>query len=137
MGPAERRFTLVDWLEPALLACVCMAVYLATMAPGFTWANGGADGGDLIAAAATGGVAHPTGYPVYLLLAGGFESLRIGTTAFRTNLLSALSLTGAALLLFAAVRRALGALGFWPRTVGALVAGFAFGLAPLAWSQAV
>src|SRR5512144_2758952 len=100
MGPAERRFTLVDWLEPARLGCVIMAVYLTTMAPGFTWANGGADGGDLIAAAATGGVAHPTGYPLYLLLARFFQFLPLGSLAFRTNLMSAIMAILAAWLIY-------------------------------------
>ena len=59
-----------------------MAVYLASLAPGLTWANFGADGGDLIAAAATGGVAHPTGYPFYLLLARLFQFYRLARWLF-------------------------------------------------------
>ena len=39
-----------------------------TAAPGLTWAHFGADGGDLLAAAAVHGIPHPPGYPLYLLL---------------------------------------------------------------------
>ncbi len=53
---------------PVVLFLSLLTVYGMTLAPGLTWANSGADGGDLITAAATGGVPHPTGYPVYLLL---------------------------------------------------------------------
>ena len=53
--------------------------YARTLAPSITWANDGSDSGDLVAAAATLGVAHPTGYPTYLLLArlflGGFTAI--------------------------------------------------------------
>lgn len=45
-----------------------LAIYLATLAPGYTWANDGADGGDLLAAARVSGVPHPSGYPLYTLL---------------------------------------------------------------------
>ncbi len=60
-------------LPPLVLAISLIAVYLFTMAPGLTWANSGADGGDLITAAATGGVAHPTGYPTFLLIAASLS----------------------------------------------------------------
>jgi hypothetical protein len=107
------------------------------MAPGLTWANGGSDGGDLITAAATGGVAHPTGYPVYLLLARLFQALPIGSLAFRTNLFSGLCTVAAALLVFETTKNALDSAGSQASTLGGLIAGLAFGLAPLVWSQAV
>ena len=51
---------------PALLAGLgAFALYGLTLAPGLTWAHGGVDGGDLLAAALTAGVPHPTGYPTY------------------------------------------------------------------------
>lgn len=105
--------------------------YALTLAPGLSWANGGADGGDLIAAAATGGVAHPSGYPLYLLLAGTFQQLSIGTLAFRTNLLSAICtiLAGLALQTFLVRQKISPTVSF--------IAGLAFGLAPAIWGQAV
>jgi hypothetical protein len=105
--------------------------YGSTLAPGLTWANDGADGGDLISAAATGGVAHPSGYPLYLILAGLFQHLSIGSLAFRTNLMSAVCALLAAGLLFELLQKATGSA--LPSLLGAL----AFGLSPLLWSQAV
>jgi len=72
---------------PIFLAFSLLLIYLGTIAPGLTWANNGADGGDLITAAATGGIPHPTGYPVYMLLARFFLFLPLGSLAFGKNLL--------------------------------------------------
>ena len=64
-------------------------VYLDTLAPSITWRHDGADGGDLIAAAYTLGIPHPTGYPLYVLLARLFTFLPWGDIAYRVNLMSA------------------------------------------------
>src|SRR5512136_2825733 len=101
----QRANRLIRFLPPGILALFLMGVYLTTMAPGLTWANFGVDGGDLITAAATGGIAHPTGYPLYLLLARLFQYLPIGSLAFRTNLMSALASTSAAALVYSIVVR--------------------------------
>lgn len=124
-------------LAQAFLGAGLLCVYLATMAPGLTWANGGSDGGDLIAAAATGGIPHPTGYPVFLILARLFEFLPVGSLAYRTNLLSALATVGAALLVCETVRRSLSDVSGGVGSLAGVVAGTSFGLAPLVWSQAV
>ncbi len=120
----------------AILVAGLLAVYLATMAPGLTWANYGADGGDLIAAAASGGIAHPTGYPFYLLLARMFQWIPLGSLAFRTSLLSALAAVSAAGWVYGMITGFLPAGRRWNWLAG-LAGGFAFGLAPLIWSQAV
>ena len=114
-----------------------MAVYLLTMAPGLTWANSGADGGDLITAAATGGVAHPSGYPLFLLLASLFQKIPIGELAFRTNLMCAIATAFASVTLFAMTSRSLKPEAPFLSWLPGLASGFAFGLAPLIWSQAV
>lgn len=129
--------SLQNYLPPVTLALTLLAVYLRTLAPGLTWANGGSDGGDLIAAAATGGVAHPTGYPLYLLLAGLFQFLPVGSLAYRTNLMSALAAILAAVLIYEIVSQSQRSSGSKPAWLGGLAAGYAFGLAPLVWSQAV
>jgi len=64
-------------------------IYLDTLAPSITWRHDGADGGDLIAAAYTLGIPHPTGYPLYVLLARLFTFLPWGDIAYRVNLMSA------------------------------------------------
>jgi hypothetical protein len=125
------------YLPPGVLGISLLVVYWLTLAPGLTWANHGSDGGDLVAAAATGGVAHPTGYPVYLLLARAFQWLPIGSLAFRTNLMSALAAAVASVLVYGLVTRSLPAPNEGRRWLVGLVSAYAFGLAPLLWSQAV
>ncbi len=120
-----------------ILASSLLGVYLYTLAPGLTWANDGSDGGDLITAAYTGGIAHPTGYPLYLILARLFQFIPIGSLAFRTNLMSALFAVLSAVLLYRIVSRSLDDLGFEHTWFAGMTAGFAFGLSPLLWSQAV
>src|SRR5690349_9897765 len=119
---------------PALILGVSLfIIYLRTLAPGLTWANSGSDGGDLISAAATGGIAHPTGYPLYLLLARLFQFIPLGSLAFRTNLMSAIFSMVASLLVYKIVTQASSGPQehAWP---AGLAAGYAFGLAPLVWS---
>ncbi len=89
-----------------LIALLALAVYGATLAPGLTVAHNGADGGDLIAAAWTGGVPHPTGYPTYVLLARLFTRLPWGTVAYRVNLLSAVCAAASVGLIYRVVRLA-------------------------------
>lgn len=114
-----------------------MTVYWFTLAPGLTWANQGADGGDLIAAAATGGVAHPTGYPVYLLFARLFQMAPIGSLAYRTNLLSALAIVFAGLLVYRLVVRSSAQFQDGRIWLAGLASAYALGFSPLVWSQAV
>ena len=66
-----------------------LSIYLTTLAPSITWRHDGADGGDLITAAYTLGIPHPTGYPLYVLLAKLFTFLPWGGIAYRVNLMSA------------------------------------------------
>ena len=128
----------ISWWRIALLllAISLGVVYLLTIAPGLTWANRGADGGDLITAAATGGVPHPSGYPTYLLIARLFQFLPLGTLAFRTNLMSAFFATLAAVLVADLTRRSVAGSPSTSRIAG-LLAGMGFGLSPLLWSQAL
>ena len=127
----------LDQLVPILLGFGLAAIYLATMAPGLTWANYGTDGGDLVTAAATGGVAHPSGYPVYLLIAQLFQLIPIGSLAYRTNLMSGVAMTSAAMIVYGNVTRFLSGTMKRSARLPGLVAACAFGLAPLVWSQAV
>ncbi|MHB1296695.1 MAG: protein O-mannosyl-transferase family [Anaerolineae bacterium] len=124
----------------ALLAGLAtLGLYLSTMAPGLSWAHHGADGGDLIAAAVTGGVPHPTGYPTYCLLADLFARLPLGSLAYRFNLFSALS-AAAAVGLLAAIAVRLFAQEPSQRNLapalGLLIA-VAAACAPTFWSQAL
>ncbi|HAV78790.1 MAG TPA: hypothetical protein DCX53_15680 [Anaerolineae bacterium] len=124
-------------IPPIILALTLTVVYLITTAPGLTWANNGSDGGDLITAAYTGGIAHPTGYPFYLLLARFFQSIPIGTLAYRTNLLSVFASVCSAVLIYGLVMQTLFSSNNKFAPVAGMTAGFAFGLSPMVWSQAV
>lgn len=109
--------------------------YGATLAPGLTWANNSSDSGDLATAAAVLGVAHPTGYPTYLLLARLLQALPVGSLAWRTNLLSALAAVLTALVVAVLVGTLLE--GQRWRRLAALGAALAFGLSPGCWALAV
>src|SRR5262245_7101877 len=117
------------------LAILAIA-YARTLSPGITWANDGADSGDLVTAAARLGVAHPTGYPTYLLLARLFQLLPLGDLAYRATLLSAAAAALAALCVYMIVRLLIDAPG-WPAHCSALAAALGLGLSPVFWSQAV
>ena len=132
-----RSKVLQNYIPPVALAIVLFGFYISTLAPGLTWANGGSDGGDLITAAVTGGIAHPTGYPLYLLLARIFQLLPMGSLAFRTNLMSALATILASMLVYWLVTQSSIPLRAERNWSAGLAAGFAFGLAPLVWSQAL
>jgi hypothetical protein len=122
---------------PAVGLVVLLAVvYLLSMAPGLTWANEGSDGGDLIVAAHSGGVAHPTGYPTYILLAQLFQLIPVCSLAFRTNLMSAvLTIVAALIIYYLKVRHSSPVRDYaW---IAGMASAIAFGLAPLIWSQAV
>lgn len=124
-------------LPSLLLPAFLLVIYLSTIAPGLTWANDGSDGGDLITAAYTGGVPHPTGYPLYLILARLFQTIPVGSLAYRTNLMSAVFAALSALLVYHIVNRALNEQSLKHAWFAALLASLAFGLTPLFWSQAV
>ncbi len=110
------------------------AVYLRTLAPSITWRNQGADSGDLVTAALTGGVPHPPGYPLYTTLAQFAAAIPIGASAFRVNVLSAGCAALAAVAVFW-IARALIFRSTWRVGIAAACAG-AFAFSPRLWSQA-
>ena len=125
-------------IPSGILIFALTVIYLVTLAPDLTWANSGSDGGDLITAIAIGGVAHPSGYPLYMLLARGFQLLPIGSLAFRTSLMSAFLALMTSLLVHTMVARRVTLEAETNQVyIAGLGAGFATGLAPLFWSQAV
>lgn len=117
------------------MALVVLSLYLATLAPGITWANWGADGGDYLSALYTDGIPHPSGYPTYLAAAKIFSLLPIGTLAFRMNVFSAACMAAASVILFWTLTRLLSS--GWLGTISAFIGTACFALSPLVWSQAV
>jgi hypothetical protein len=79
-------------------ALAALWVYALTLSPTVAWLNLGEDSGDLLAAAATLGIPHPTGYPLFVLLGRLATFLPLGAIAFRINLVAALA--GAASVYF-------------------------------------
>lgn len=111
---------------------------MSTIAPDLSWANHGADGGDLITAAATGGIAHPSGYPLYLIIARCFQLLPLGSLAYRTNLMSGIFAILTGLLVYSTVIKYLHTkIEHWMAAIAGLFAGMSIGVSPLFWSQAV
>jgi hypothetical protein len=83
---------------PALVFFATAALYIRTSAPTL---GGGFDSEEFQHAAYTLGIAHATGYPLYLLLGKLFGTLvPIGNFAYRMNLLSAFIGAGAATLVY-------------------------------------
>ncbi len=134
-GVAIRRPRLAADL--AVVGLPLAVLYLSTVSRDL----GTVDSGELAAAAASMGVAHPTGYPLYLLL-GRLFILGAGTSPiFAMNLLSVVAALGAALAVTALARA-------WIRwsapadrisvgaDLGAWSAGLLFGTNAVFWEQA-
>jgi hypothetical protein len=75
----------------ATVGIVSLAVYVRTLMPGMAFG----DWGEMQTVPHILGIAHPTGYPTYILLAWLAQLAPVGSIAFRANLLSALLVSGA------------------------------------------
>ena len=110
----------------AVLVLLFLCAYFATLYPSVA----GGDSGELIAAAAEHGVAHPPGYPLYTMLTAAAAALPIGTVAWRANAASALFAAIAAALLAFTVATLTGR--WWAGAAAAI----AFALSPVVWLYA-
>jgi hypothetical protein len=118
-----------DGVVAVLVGIALVAVYVATLAPGLAYDGG--DGHELTIVAATLGLAHPTGYPLYTWIGHLFTRLPVGEVAYRTNLMSAVLGGGSGALLFLVGRR----LGLSPGI--AIWTAVLHGVTTTFWSQAV
>lgn len=75
-----------------VVSVAALLVYLFTIAPSMDFI----DAGELATVAHTWGIAHPTGYPLFTLLAGIWAFLPIGSGIFRLNVFSAVLSAAAA-----------------------------------------
>ena len=99
-GLTARRLIL-----PALLVFLAaFGIYLSTAAPSVLWA----DAGELQAVALRGGVAHPPGYPSFVLLGQLFGRVLSGDPAHRITVMSGFIGACAVALLFLFLAAALG-----------------------------
>jgi transmembrane protein TMEM260 (protein O-mannosyltransferase) len=105
---------------------VGLVAYVLTLLPGVAFS----DWGEMQTVPYVLGIAHPTGYPTYILVAWLFDQVPIGSVAFRGNLLSAICIA----LAMATAVLILGRLGVRP--VVAAAAALAFGAATTVWDAA-
>lgn len=82
-------------ISAAFVLVASLALYLYTLAPTVTLV----DSGELLLAVYSLGVAHPPGFPLYVLLAHTFSLLPFGNLATRIHLASALSAALAATMM--------------------------------------
>ncbi len=80
----------------ALTGAVCAALYGRTLAPSAMWY----DMAELPAAAYYLGIAHSTGYPLYLLLGKLATFIPLGDIGYRVNLMSAIAATMTVVVVF-------------------------------------
>jgi hypothetical protein len=84
----------------ALTGALAFCVYLRTLAPTVMWY----DMGELTTASSVLGIAHNTGYPLYILLGKLFTFLPFGDVAYRVNLMSAVFAALTVSLVFVTIR---------------------------------
>ena len=112
----------------SLVFVLLLAIYRATIMPTVV----DQDSGELVAAVHVLGVAHPTGYPLWVLLGRLFDYLPLGgTSAYRVAMLSAVCAAASGGIIAALAATLTGELA------AAAFAGLAFGLWFPTWSQAV
>ena len=115
------------WLDPLLLTGLGF-LYLTTLYPLLWWG----DEPELLSAAWMNGVAHPTGYPLYLLLVKAFCHLPLGSIAWRGHFFSMCAALVGIGFLFQIVPVAAGRM--W-KTIGWRIGILFLALAPLFWEQ--
>jgi tetratricopeptide (TPR) repeat protein len=126
-------------IAAAVVFAVALAAYALTLAPTVTLV----DSGELIVAARGLGVAHPPGFPLYVLLGHAASRVPLGNVAQRLNALSALCAAAAAAALALVTRQALRERadgtedrGGWISATPALTAGLLLAFSRTVWAYA-
>jgi Protein O-mannosyl-transferase TMEM260-like len=88
-------------LTPWLSFLIPFLIYLTSLPPGVTWG----DSPELANSAITLGVAHPSGYPLFIIIGKLFSLLPFSSPAFGINLMSAFLEAGAVVWIFLIIRR--------------------------------
>ena len=114
------------YLSAAGIGAAAFIVYAFSLYPGVA----GGDSGELVVAALTVGIPHPSGYPLYVLLGKAFASVPVHSIAWRLNALSACCDAGAVTLLALAIGEMSGS-----AVAGAAAAGL-FAFSPTVWTYA-
>ncbi len=113
-------------LLPVIAGLASFAAYLITLLPGIAFG----DSGEMQTVPYVLGVAHPTGYPSYILMAWAAQFVTVGSLAFRANLLSAIFVALSVAVTCAILTR----LGV--RATLALATSLALGAVGTVWSSA-
>ncbi len=125
-SPLWRAWT-SDNTYAALLALLAFIAYLRTLAPTVMWY----DRGEFAVGSYVLGIAHNTGYPLYMLLGKLFTLLPVGDVAYRVNLMSAVFAALAVAVAFLIVRL------LTRKVAPALAAGATLAFISTFWSNAI
>ncbi len=121
------------------LAVLALALYLPTRCPVITWAHAGDDGAELETAGRTLGVAHPSGYPLLMLLVRT-TALFLPPPASALNLITMLAAAAAVVAAGLAARELIARTGgtdALPAVSGGILAGAVLAASLTFWRQAV
>ncbi len=124
-GRRDRWLGQFGWTGLALSAAF-LTLYVVTLAPDIL----PADNGEFQWVAATGGLAHPPGFPLHTLLGMAISRLPLGVVAWRINLLSAILAAGTLGVICITVLELTG------RKVAGIGAAVALGSSTTFWAQA-
>ena len=125
--PDAFRSSRAEFAVAGLVAIVAFVVYLITLAPDVL----AADSGELQVVAAQLGVAHPPGFPLYVMIAHLFTRLMpLTAPAFAVNLFSAVTSALTVALVY------LTSVHITRQHLSSLIAAFALASATTFWSQA-
>ncbi len=136
--PLSKQVHNLHWLVGVGLTIAAFGLYFTTLAPTVLEA----DAGEFQFVPWLPGIAHPTGYPFYILLGWVWTHiLAVGEVAWRMNLLSAILAAIAVGMTYAVARRLLDiVLSHTPvsaRILTAAISAATFAVTPTFWSQAI
>ena len=123
----RRTIRLFPWFGFTFILTGLLPIYLLTM----PHTVGRADTFEFQVVAPQLGIAHPTGYPLYLILSKLFTFIPFGSVAWRINLGTAVLALAALTIIYLIILQ----LDYQP--VPALLGAVAIGLTPTFWSQAI
>ncbi|WP_420643668.1 DUF2723 domain-containing protein [Candidatus Leptofilum sp.] len=123
----QRSVDIWRWLGPLLVALAQLPVYLSTMSR----TVGQADTFEFQVVAPQLGIAHPTGYPLYLLLGKLFSLIPFGSVAWRINVGTAVLATIALIFFFKFLWE------LWGEVETAVLGAVVMGLTSTFFSQAI
>jgi hypothetical protein len=135
---SQNQSLLVELLPTLIVGLGSLALYVITLAPTVLFA----DGGEFQFVPYILGIAHPPGYPLYLLLGWAWShALPVGDVAYRMNLFSAFWAAVAVgltcLVALKMVRRAVRGINPISAHLAAATAAITFAAGKTFWSQAV